>query len=282
MSQPSLAERLGYGLKDRLLIINCDDLGVSHSANQAIQDALRSGIATSASLMVPCPEAKAAAHLLRGIPLGVHLTLTSEYQALRWRGLTNGPSLHDHNGFLPRAAQAVIENLDAADARAECFAQIEAALAWGVDVTHLDVHMDVTFKRADLFDIYLDLAVLFRLPVRVMAHDPAGYPNFPARERAAARGVLSNDYLIYPWPRPIREVLLETIPNLQPGVTEIFAHPVRDGAELRAYDEYRPDLRAADAVGVCDSLLGDALDEHRIRRIGYRDIRDLQRLEASR
>ena len=35
MDQNSLAERLGYLACDRLLIINCDDLGVSHAANVA-------------------------------------------------------------------------------------------------------------------------------------------------------------------------------------------------------------------------------------------------------
>jgi hypothetical protein len=35
MGQPSLAERLGYRPDDRLLIVNCDDLGSSHSANVA-------------------------------------------------------------------------------------------------------------------------------------------------------------------------------------------------------------------------------------------------------
>jgi chitin disaccharide deacetylase len=51
----ALAERLGYGPDARLLIVNCDDLGSSHSANLAIARAMDGGIATSATLMVPCP-----------------------------------------------------------------------------------------------------------------------------------------------------------------------------------------------------------------------------------
>jgi hypothetical protein len=57
MAQPTLAERLGYGPDDRLLIVNCDDLGSSHGANAATLRAMTAGIATSASLMVPCPWA---------------------------------------------------------------------------------------------------------------------------------------------------------------------------------------------------------------------------------
>ena len=42
----------------RLLIVNCDDLGSSRAANVAIYEALRDGVATSATLMVPCPWAR--------------------------------------------------------------------------------------------------------------------------------------------------------------------------------------------------------------------------------
>jgi len=49
----TLAERLGYRPDDRLLIVNCDDLGSTRAANVGVYEALRHGIATSASLMVP-------------------------------------------------------------------------------------------------------------------------------------------------------------------------------------------------------------------------------------
>ena len=129
MGQPSLAERLGYGAEDRLLIVNCDDLGSSHAANVATFRSMIYGVATSATLMVPCPWAREAARMFRGYPVGVHLTLTCEYRGYRWRGLTNGASLHDGEGFFPRTTAAALQRLDAADARAECQAQIETALS---------------------------------------------------------------------------------------------------------------------------------------------------------
>src|SRR5262245_39012544 len=95
MGHPSLAERLGYRPEDRLLIINCDDLGSSHSANVATYRSMVHGVATSATLMVPCPWAREAAHMFKGLPVGVHLTLTSEHRGYRWRGLTNGATLFD-------------------------------------------------------------------------------------------------------------------------------------------------------------------------------------------
>ena len=87
-----LAERLGYGPEDRLLIVNCDDLGACHSANLGVYDALRAGVATSASLMVPCPWARHAAAGYRGDDIGVHLTLNSEYDRYRWGPITHAPS----------------------------------------------------------------------------------------------------------------------------------------------------------------------------------------------
>ena len=45
----SLAARLGFGDDDRVLIVNCDDLGSCHAANVGVYEALRDGVATSAS-----------------------------------------------------------------------------------------------------------------------------------------------------------------------------------------------------------------------------------------
>jgi hypothetical protein len=178
MAQPTLAERLGYRPEDRLLIVSCDDLGSSYGANLAIFRAMVHGVATSASLMVPCPWAREAARMLEGFAIGVYLTLTCEYRGYRWRGLTSGASLHDDEGFLPTTTQLALERVDAADARAECRAQLQTALSWGVDVQ----------ARTDLYEIYLDLAAAFRLPVRFRGKPPRSRVSRPASApRPAAR-----------------------------------------------------------------------------------------------
>jgi predicted glycoside hydrolase/deacetylase ChbG (UPF0249 family) len=273
----SLAERLGYGPEDRLLIVNCDDLGSSRSANVATFRSMVDGVATSATMMVPCPSAREAAHMFKGFPVGVHLTLTCEYRGYRWRGLTNGASLHDDEGFLPSTTKLALQQIDAADARAECRAQIEAALSWGVDVTHLDAHMNVMQARTDLYEIYLDLAEEFRLPVRMFSREVTRQQGFQARERAVARGVLFNEHIVYPWPRRTRDVFFEEIPKLPPGVSEIFAHPVLDGDELRAYDTENADIRVQDAACLTDPAVVGLLDRHNIKRISFRDLREIQR-----
>ena len=277
MSDASLAERLGYGPEAKLLIVNCDDLGSSHSANVATFRAMVHGVATSASLMVPCPWAREAARMFQGFAIGVHLALTCEYRSYRWRGLTNGASLHDEGGFFPTTAKVALQRVDAADARAECRAQLEAALSWGVEVTHLDAHMYVVQARTDLYEIYLGLAEEFRLPVRMFSREATEKQSFQARERAVARGLLFNEHLVCPWPRRTRDVFLEEIPKLPPGVSEIFAHPVQDGEELRAYDTENADIRAHDAVCLTDPTVSDLLDQHEIKRISFRELRELQR-----
>ena len=155
-NQKTLAERLGYRADDRLLVVNCDDLGVSHAANVATFDAMVDGVATSATLMVPCPHAREAAAMFDGLAVGVHLTLTSEYPSYRWGSLTGRASLHDDDGYFPRTTVAAMARVEEKDMRAECRAQIDQALAWGIDVTHLDAHMHAVEARADLRQICPD------------------------------------------------------------------------------------------------------------------------------
>jgi len=272
----TLAERLGYLPDARLLIVNCDDLGSSHAANLAIARVLERGVATSATLMVPCPWAREAATMCAGRDVGVHLTLTAEYPGYRWRSLTGGASLHDADGFLPATAAEVFAHALPADARAELRAQIDQALAWGVDVTHLDSHMGTAQFDARFFEIYLDLAAEYRLPVRMISARADARLGFGARRRAAERGILFPDHLLDSFPKPAREVLFDRIPNLRPGVAEIFGHPVDDGAELRGYDKEQPDLRADDAALLADPVTKRRIGEAGVIPISYRVLRELQ------
>ena len=100
---------------------------------------------------------------------------------------------------------------------------------------------------------------------------------FRARERAEARSLLFNQHLVYPWPRRTWDVFFAEIPRLPLGVSEIFAHPVLDGEELRGYDPTHAELRAHDAACLTDPAVADLLEGHGIRRISFRDLRELQR-----
>lgn len=275
----SLAERLGYGADTRLLIVNCDDFGSSHGANSAILRALDHGIATSATLMVPCPWARDAVRRAEGRDVGVHLTLTCEYPGYRWRALTGAKSLHDDDGFMPATVEEVYRRADPAEAFEECKAQIVQAMDWGLEPTHLDSHMGTVQIDPRFFDIYLGLAEEFDLPLRMVNAKQDAQLGLQGRERANNRGLVYNDHFIAPWPRDTREVLVERVPHLKAGVSEIYAHPVDDGPELRGYDPDHPDLRANDAVVLTDPTVAQAIDVAGVVRIGWRPLRDLQRAE---
>jgi len=215
--QETLAQRLGHGANARLLIVNCDDLGSSHGANAAILRAMDEGVATSATLMVPCPWAREAARMFAGRDIGVHLTLTAEYPGYRWRALTGAASLHDDDGFMPATMEAALAKADVAEVRAECHAQIEQALAWGVDVTHLDAHMGTVQLAARLFEVYVDLAVEFALPLRMVGRGTDERQGFDGRRRAAERGVLFPDNFISPWPRDTGQISVNGLEPFCPG-----------------------------------------------------------------
>ena len=199
----TLAERLGYAADDRLLIINCDDLGSCHAANVAVYDSLRAGLATSATLMVPCPWAREAAARYQGEDVGVHLTLNAEWDLYRWGPITRAPSLHDGDGGFPRTIEDVWDHADLDEVRRELRAQIERAILWGFDVSHLDSHMGTLQLRPEFFDIYLDLAVEFGLPLRLGGASTERAVGFPFRRLAAEEGVVFPDHLApHPGRRP--------------------------------------------------------------------------------
>jgi hypothetical protein len=190
-AEASLAERLGYRSDDRIVIVNCDDLGSSHAANHAIRRSVGEGAATSATLMVPCPWAADAAADPPGADIGVHLTLTAEWDTYRWGPVTAGPSLLDAEGRLPRTIEEVWDRADLDEVRAELRAQIDQAERWGLDVTHLDSHMGTLQLHPLYFDIYLDLAVEYSLPLRLSGWSTERAIGFEFRARAADAGVVA-------------------------------------------------------------------------------------------
>ena len=274
---PTLAERLGYGADAKLLILSCDDLGFCHAANVGVFDALRHGVATSASLMVPCPWARGAAAEYRGEDVGVHLTLNAELDLYRWGPITQAPSLLDGDGGFPRTVTDVWDHADLDEVRRECRAQIERAILWGFDVSHLDTHLGALQSRPEFFDVYLELAVEFRLPVRLSGPQSQSLIGFPFRALAAEEGVVFPDELVTSADVGGRKLLLDALPRLHPGVTEVYLHPAVQSPELEAM---APDWEARvddHALLVHDTILQEALEEAGVTLLGYRALRDLMR-----
>lgn len=275
-----LVEQLGFAPGSTVLIVNCDDLGSTHAANLGVYEALRAGLATSATLMVPCPWARDAAARYRGEDVGVHLTLNAEWDLYRWGPITHAPSLLDGDGGFPRTLQDVWDHADLDEVRRELRAQIERAIYWGFDVSHLDSHRGALQWRPEFFDVYLELAVEFGLPIRLSGASSERTIGFPFRELAANEGVVFPDHFVYVRGVGTRPHLKRLLSDLRPGVTEIYVHPAVDSPELRAS---HPDWEAR----VDDLQLVTSDDEVRslveasgVHLVGYRDLRRLQRAAA--
>jgi predicted glycoside hydrolase/deacetylase ChbG (UPF0249 family) len=273
----TLAQRLGHPADARLLIINCDDLGMCHSANEGVYHSLRHGIATSATLMVPCPWAREAAAQYRGEDVGVHLTLTAEWELYRWGPITQAPSLLGGDGGFPRTIEDAWDHADLDEVRRELRAQIERAILWGFDVTHLDSHMGTLQLRPEFFDVYLDLAVEFSLPLRLSGRSTQELVGFPFRDLADEEGVIAPDHFVYYSGVGARAAFDTYFEGLRPGVTELYLHPATDHAELRAL---APDWeRRVDdhQLLTAEPELVERLEAHGVQLISWRDLRELQR-----
>lgn len=248
----SIAERLGRPAESRMLIIHADDAGMCHSANQATIRALTSGIASSASVMVPCPWFPEMAAWARENPaadLGLHLTLTSEWRQYRWRPILparEAPGLVDGEGFFHRDVAAVVKNASADEVEREIRAQIDRARQFGMKPTHIDSHMGALFARSDFLDAYLrasrECRIMAMLPrptadiAEEITHLGIDYPRLIDRlEREGhvcldrlSTGLRQNDYAAR------RDEFYSFLDALKPGVTELIVHLALDDAEIRA------------------------------------------------
>ena len=192
----ALLERLGLSTNQRAAIVTCLDLGQSHAGNVGVYEALRGPVATSASLMVPCPWAREASSRYSGEDIGVQLTLNSEHALYRWGPITYAPSLVDGNGGFPVTLPDLWDHADLDEVRRECRSQVERAISWGFDVTHLNSHWDALALRPEFFDVLLEIAIEFALPVHLPAGAEQRNAGFPFRALAEEEGVVVPDYTV--------------------------------------------------------------------------------------
>jgi predicted glycoside hydrolase/deacetylase ChbG (UPF0249 family) len=163
------AEQLGYPADTKLLIVHADDLAVSHSQDRASFAALDRHAASAASIMVPCPWLTEVAEYAKAHPgadLGLHLTLTSEWQSYRWgpvASLNEVPGLLGADGNLWPDVPFVAKHASSAEVEKEIRAQVERAMKVGIRPTHLDSHMGTLFGAA-YFPVYVKVAREYGLP----------------------------------------------------------------------------------------------------------------------
>jgi predicted glycoside hydrolase/deacetylase ChbG (UPF0249 family) len=288
----SLAERLGHSREARLLIVNADDVGMSHASNVAVFAGMEKGLISSGTIMVPCPwfleaAAYAVAHPQAGF--GVHLTHTSEWRVYRWRpilGPDQVPGLVDEYGYLWAGVRDLYAHGTPEQAEREARAQIETALAAGIDVTHLDTHMGALNYDPAYFPAYLRLARDYRLPLRMASQallERMGAGHW--RQALQDAGILCPDYLIHGERgegEGVKDYWLRILHNLKPGVTELYIHPAVAGEEMRHITGSWQQRDTEYRLFLDDPDVRRVFREQAIDLVGYRQIRDLQRAETAR
>jgi len=280
----TIAERLGHPANAKLLIIHADDLGAAHSINSASFDALDKGTISSASIMVPTPWVTEVATYAKAHPkadLGLHLTITSEWETYRWGSVAPADkvsSLLDSTGTFPSEVAPVIARAKPAEVELEIKAQIDRAIALGIRPTHVDSHMAALFASPELFATYVRVARAYRLPFLALRGDRRVKPQPPLLET----DVLLDTVIIAGPDVPRdrwKEFYLREISNLKPGVTELIVHLGRDDSELQAvtvnHEPYGSTWRQRDTDVINSPEFRKALADNRIIVITWRDLQKL-------
>lgn len=279
----TLAERLGYPRDAKLLIVHADDLGVAHSVNRASIRALESGLVSSASIMIPCPWLPEIAAYARAHPeadLGVHLTLTSEWNLYRWGpvlGKERVPSLLDNSGYLYPLEREAAAHMNIQEAEAEIRAQIARARALGIQPTHLDSHMGTLYQSKALFEILVRVASENKLPFRLSRESFTRAPFMPS---LLGPGDVVLDRIISIEPNVAPEnwskFYAEEIKNLRPGVTCMIVHLAFTDEEMKGVTFGHPNWGAEWRQRDFDFVTSDAfrklLQENNVKLITWREV----------
>lgn len=246
----------------KYLIVNADDYGMCHAANEAVAELFEGGWLKSSTLMMPCPAAEEAVKFSVEHPeyaIGVHLTLTSEWEKYRWKPLTGGRSLVDEDGYMWHESDQVEKHATYEDIEREIRAQIDLAHSMGMKPSHIDNHMGSLYGhytgRIGLSKLALrvcgEYGYAYRLYTkadkRICPKDTI-YPLYAAvpllsKKWGKKYGVVIPDYLLFPdWNDAMREsyeVYRDTILKIwtdipENGVTETFIHPSVESDELKS------------------------------------------------
>jgi len=282
----TIAERLGHPADSKLLIIHADDLAVAHSVDAASFDALDKGAISSASIMVPSPwitEVAAYAKAHPNADLGLHLTLTSEWETYRWGSVEPAdrvPSLLDSTGTFPMDEKVVAARAKPIEVERELRAQIQRALALGIRPTHLDSHMGALFSTPELIATYVKVARDYRLPFLALRGDPRAPPQPPLSEKDVLL-----DAVIIAGPEVPRDqwkaFYLKSIASLKPGLTEMIVHLGRDDSELQAvmvnHEPYGSAWRQRDYDVVTSPEFKKALQDNRVILVTWKELQQLAR-----
>jgi chitin disaccharide deacetylase len=273
------------------IFVRGDDFGSSHSSNIALSEGLDAGVLGWTSVMVIGPWITETIRVLERHPnasVGLHLTLTSEWDQFRWRPILSAaevPTLLAPDGAFfknywrnssstqqqlaalepqtrAQLARIMAEELPVFEqVEAELRAQVQRARDLGLRIEYIDCHMGVACLpelRAIMFELAMELCV--PIPEHGwMGHEEVG---FRIDEEPA--------------------VTIETFRNqllkLRPGLHRIVTHPAADTPEARAMDSVVGDIEARKRQAVLLALGADeireVIAERNIELVSVRDLWD--------
>lgn len=255
------------------LIVRGDDMGYSHAGNEALIKCFKEGIETSIEVIVPSPWFPEAVKLLKenpGVDVGVHLALTSEWENIKWRPLSDCPSLKDGNGyFYPMVypnknypGQALLENKwNIVDVEKEFRAQIEMALKNIPRISHLSSHMNCTSLTDEVRTLAKKLAKEYKIDIDPSEYNVMGL-GLNRQAKTSAEKI---------------DGFINLLASLEPGKTYMFVeHPGFDNDELKAIYHIGYENVAADRQGVTDLFTNEKvkafIKQKSIQLIGYEDL----------
>jgi predicted glycoside hydrolase/deacetylase ChbG (UPF0249 family) len=286
MSNPVLRE-LGFADDDRVVLIHADDVGMCAASVDAFFELAGGALRVSGSAMVPCggfAEVAARCRARDDVDIGVHLTLTSEWDSYRWGPISTcdrTSGLIDDEGYFHRNQNAWT-SVNCLAARAEIEAQVDRALAAGIDVTHVDTHMCACLHPC-LADDYFALGRARGVPVLVTRQPGWLAALSPARvERCERHGLpVFDDYRMLALDEPAAgglERAKRAFEELAPGMTVVVAHPAADTPELRRIAlDWRQ--RVEDFEALRDPRLARHVRALGVELISWRALRELVRSE---
>jgi len=220
--------------QDIKLIIRGDDIGSSHAANVGCIESYQDGIMTSVEIMPPCPWFFEAVKMLNEYPkldVGIHLTLTSEWDYIKWRPLTECPGLTNEDGdFFPMVWKnnnyppnfSIMESgWTIEEIEKELRAQIELSLKYLPQISHISTHMGFGSLDSKIGELVEELAKEYDLFV-----DISEVERFPGWDRS----------------RPVEtriDQFCENLENLTPGTYLFVEHPAKDFPEMQPVGHVR-------------------------------------------
>lgn len=259
--------------KPARLIVRGDDMGFTHAGNSGLIECYKNGIEKSIEVLVPSPWFPEAVKMLKnnpGVDVGIHLTVTSEWDNIKWRPLTDCKSLTDSNGyFFPMiwanknypGQNLLAHQWEASEIEQEWRAQIELALKEIPRISHISSHMGCLDMDTTITALAKKLAKEYKIDI-----DPADYNvidvGYYGSHVTSAEKIKS---------------FIAMLDTLQPGKSYLFIdHPAINSPELQAVHHIGYENVAEDRQGVVDVLTSDevkkVIQQKNIQLISYKDL----------